>query len=188
MTSSILNTLLSNSKKAKALIGVRKYEDGDDLFVGYIVDYNDVLIQLQQVTKYGLEDGVVILKIEDVETFEFEDDYIKAYQYLFENANKIKEQTVKSLKLPKGENWQYEVAKDLFETKKIVTIEVSNDSTVVNGYIIDFDETHISFKPIDNIGKEEGTIIYKLVDVASFSIDELESRKRQTFNEWRKKA
>jgi hypothetical protein len=188
MTNSILDKILAHSKKTKTLIGVRKYEDDDELYLGYIIEYSDLLIQMQQVSKYGLKDGVIILKIEDVETFEVEDDYVKAYQFLLENAKEIKEQTVESLKLPKTENWQYEVVKDLFLTKRIVTIELSNERIVVNGYIVDFDKTYLSFNPIDHIGKEQGTIIYKLVDLTSLSIDELESRKRQTFNEWRKEA
>jgi hypothetical protein len=188
MTSKILNKVLSHSKKTKTITGVRKYNDGDDLYVGYVVDYNDTLLVLQHITKFGLEDGLMVEKIENIESFETEDDYVKSYQFLVKNKTKIFKQTVKSIKLPDNENWQYELLKARFDKGKLVTIELNNDDLVTHGYIVDFDESNLAFKPIDNLGNEEGTTIYKIADISGLTIDRVESRKRQALYEWKKKS
>ncbi len=182
MSNKILNKILSHSKKTKTVIGVRKYNDGDDLYVGYIVDYNDTLIVLQHISKLGLEDGLIIEKIENIESFETEEKYLRAYQLLFANANKIKNQTVKNIKLPvKGKNWQFELLKNNFHQGKIVSVELNDQETIVQGFVIDFDEIHLYFNPISNIGEDEGKNIYKLSDITAFSVDRVESRKREAF-------
>jgi hypothetical protein len=188
MANKIVEKILSHSKKTKTLIGVRKYNDGDDLYIGYIVEYNDTLIVLQHVTIFGLEDGLMVEKIENIETFETEDDYVKSFQFLFKNKNKILKQTVKNIKLPESENWQYELLKSKFDKGKLVTIELNNDDKVTHGYIIDVDEKNLQFNPIDKLGKDEGITIYKLSDISGLTIDRLESRKRQAFYDWKKKA
>ncbi len=188
MTNRILDKLLSHSKKTKTVIGVRKYNDGDDFYVGYIVDFNDTLIVLQHISKFGLEDGLLVEKIENIESFETEDDYVKSYQLLFKNANKIGRQTVKNIKLSKDENWQYELLKSKFDKGKIVTIELNNDDSLTHGFILDFDERHFHFKPISNLGVDEGENVYKLSDITSLTVDKIESRKRAALYEMRKKA
>lgn len=187
MTSKILEKILSHSKKTKTIIGVRKYNDGDDLYVGYIVDYNETLIVLQHITKFGLEDGLMVEKIDNIESFETEDDYVKSYQILVKNANKIKKQTVKTIKLNEGENWQYELLKAKFDKGKIVTVELNNDDLVAHGFIVDFDETFLYFNPIDKLGNDDGKNVYKLSDISGLTIDRLESRKRQAFYDLKKK-
>jgi len=187
MNSKILEKVLSHSKKTKTIIGMRKYNEGDDIYIGYVVDYNETLIVLQHVTKFGLEDGLMVEKIDNIESFETEDEYVKSYQLLVKNVNKIKKQTIKSLKLKEGENWQYELLKTKFDKGKIVTIELNNDNLVTHGFIVDFDETFLHFNPIDNLGNDEGSKIYKLSDISGLTIERLESRKRQTFYDLKKK-
>ncbi|MBK8367690.1 MAG: hypothetical protein IPL10_09785 [Bacteroidetes bacterium] len=188
MKNKILENILSHSKKTKSIISVRKYNEGDDIYVGYIVDYTDTLIILQHITKYGVEDGLMIEKIDNIETFESDDDYAKSLQFLFENKAKISKQTVKSMKLTNSEYWQYELLKIMFDKSKLVTIELNNDDLVSHGYIIDFDKTNLQFKPIDKLGNDEGITIYKLLDISGLTIDTLESRKRQALYDWKKKA
>ncbi len=184
MKPKILEKIIAHSKKTKTLIGVRKYNEGDDFYVGYIVDFNDKLIVLQHITKFGLEDGLIVEKIENIESFETEEDYVKSYQFLFDNQNKISNQTIKNIKLSKGENWQYALLKNKFDKGQIFTIELNND-TYIHGYLIDFDETYIQLKSIDNLGNNEGIIIYKLSDISGFTFERLESRKRQVFYDWK---
>jgi len=186
MTTKILEKILSNSKQNKSIIGVRKYSDGEDIYIGYIVDYNETLIVLQHITKYGLEDGLIVEMIENIESFETGGEYTSAYQHLLTNHKEIKEQTVKTLKLEEGQNWQYHLLTSMFDIIKIITVELNNN-TFTHGFIVDFDETYVHLNQIDHVGKDEGTIIYKINDIVSLTIDRLESRKRLALYKWRKK-
>ena len=188
MENNVLEKLLSHSKTTKTAIGIRKYNDNDDLYVGYIVDYTDSIIVFQHISKYGLEDGLIVEKIENIETFETEDEYIKTYNYFFKNANIIGKQTIKKIKLPKDENWQYEMLKSKFDKGKIVTVEINNSGTDTHGFIVDFDETYLNFNPITNLGIDEGGIIFKLSDISGFAVDRLESRKREALYNSKKKV
>ena len=178
---------MANSKKTKTIVSARKYNDEDTLYVGYIVDFNDSIFIMQQVSTYGLPDGLLIESIDNIESFEMSE-YEKSYQYLFENADKIKPQTISSLKLPKGDNWKYDLLKVLFAQKKVITIQLTSENAIVTGFIVDLDEKYLHFHMISNIGEDQGKIIYNLTDISTFTIDELESRKRNTFYEWRQKA
>jgi hypothetical protein len=184
MESRIVESILSHSKETKSLIGIRKYNDDDDFYVGYIIDYNETLLSFQHITKYGAKDGILVEKIENIESIETGDDYIKAYQFLILNPDKIPQQTLENINLPNTDNWQYEILKSLHEESRIVTIELSSD-TLVHGYIIDIDEDNLQINPIGNSGKDEGVSIYKLLDIAAISAEQLESRKRQAFFNWR---
>ena len=188
MTNKILDKILAHSKKTKALIGIRKYNDGDDFWLGYIIDYNDTIVAMQLVSKFGLDDGLIVEKIENIESVETDNDYIKAFQYLYKNSSKIAKQTVKSIKISDVEKWQYELLKTKFHKGKLVTIELNNGDTITHGYIIDFDEIYLQFKPINNVGEEEGISVYKLSDISSLTVERIESRKRETFYNWKKKA
>jgi hypothetical protein len=188
MITGILNNILEHSKANKQLIGFRKYHDGGDIYVGYVIDYNDVFIQLQHITKYGDEDGILLLKIDDMESFEAEEDYYKFHQYLISNGNKIKPQEVRSFPIPETEDWQYEALIHLSEFKTIITISLRTDDSIINGYILDFDEVYLNFQTVGNLGEDTGFAIYRLADIASVGIGRMEARKRETFYEWRNKA
>lgn len=182
MKNNVLNKVLAHSKKTKTIIGLRKYDDNEDLLVGHVIDYNDTLILLQQLTVFGLDDGIITIETKAIETIETEDSYVTAYQYLSENTDKIKAQTVIKLSLPKKKNWQYELISELSVKKKMIAIELAD--SLIHGFIIDFDEHYLNFNSIGNTGQDEGRIIYKLNEILSVSIDELSSRKRQAFYEW----
>lgn len=187
MKNKILEKILIHSKKTKSLIGIRKYNEGDDFWLGYIVDFNEELIVLQHISKLGVDDGLLIEKIDNIESFETGDEYIKSYEFLYKNSSKVDKQTIKSVELPNSDSWQYDLLKNKFDKNKIVTIELNNSDTITHGFIIDFDETHFQFQPISNLGEEEGFNIYKISDISSLAVDRLESRKRQAFYNWRKK-
>ena len=187
MKKNILTKLLTHSKKTKTILSARKYNEDDTHFVGYIIDFNETVFVMQQVSMYGLHDGLLIETFDNIETFEI-DEYEKSYQYLFDNADKITEQTITKLALPKGDNWKFDLLKTLFAEKKIITIQLSSDNIIVTGFILDFDETYLQFNVISPIGEDQGKVIYKLADISTFTIDELDSRKRKVFNDWRQKA
>lgn len=179
MTQNILENFLAHSKKTKSIIGIRKHND--DLYVGYIVDYNETYIIMQHISKTGMEDGLLIEQISSIESFETDDDYVKSYQMLFLDKTKIGKQTIKNVKLPKGADWQYELLMSLFGKGKIISIELKGADDVIHGFILGFDETYLRLKPIGSTGTDEGESIYHLGDIDAITVDRIESRKRETF-------
>lgn len=175
----MLSKALAHSKKNKSVIGVRKYGDDSEFYAGYIVDFTEELLVLQHLTKYAVEDGIIVFRMQDIESFETEDDYVKAIQYLFDNPEKLLKQSVKALKAGKYESWQYHFLKTVASSKSIITIEINKGELETNGFIMDFDKDFLKLQPISNTGASEGENFYKLEDITSISINKLESRKRE---------
>lgn len=182
----LIAEILEHSKKTKSILSARQLGDSSNQFVGYILDFDDKIFIMQQVTTKGLKDGLLIEAIDNIETFE-KGDYEDAYGYLFNNIKILSEQTVGNLKLPKSSNWKFEILRTLFKLDKIITIQLKTDDNIVTGMILEMDETHLKFNPLTNVGKDEGTVIYAIDNISTFTVDELESRKIKVLNEWRKK-
>lgn len=179
----ILKHILEESKKKKTIISARKYNDGKTIYVGYILDFNDSIFMMQQVSKNGLEDGIYIDNIENIESFELRD-YEQAYQFLFENSFKLSDQKIKYIDLPNSENWKFELIKLLFSLNDIVSIKFNNDD-YVTGYILNYDEVNVNFKCYNDVGIVDGIIIYKIEDFCSFNIDDFDIRRTKLFINWR---
>jgi hypothetical protein len=187
MLSRIIKEILTYSQETKTLISVRKRNSDDDTWVGYIVEFNDTLFVLQHISPLGIEDGLIIERIDNIDNFEIEDKYAKSIQMLFDNQTTIQKQTVKAVVISNDENWQYELLRNGFDHKRIITIEVNNSDLVNHGFILDYDDTSLQFKAITRTGEDDGIETYRLVDITSITIDRLEGRKRQWLYDMKKK-
>ncbi|GAB2815860.1 hypothetical protein [Ferruginibacter profundus] len=187
MISRIIREILTYSQETKTLISVRKRNSDDNVWVGYIVDFNDTLFVLQHISSLGLEDGMIIERIDNIDNFEIEDNYIKSIQLLFDNQNRIQKQIVKTVEISNEDNWQYELLKIGFDQGKIITVEVNNSDTVNFGFVLDYDDTSLQLKAITKTGEDDGIETYRLADITSITVDRLEGRKRQLLHEIKKK-
>ncbi|MCF8294174.1 MAG: hypothetical protein K9I70_10220 [Chitinophagaceae bacterium] len=183
MKQKILKKILSHSRKTKSIISARQFGDSSNQFVGYILDYDENIFIMQQVSVLGLEDGLLIESIDNIETFEM-GEYEAAYQFLFENPTKLSNQTIKEIALPKTKNWKLDLLEKLFALNEIITIQLKSDNNTITGFVVSFDEMHLEFNPLSNLGRDEGIVIYKLDDISTFTINELDSRRIRTFKEW----
>lgn len=180
MLNRILEKILSNSKEEKRLIGVRKNSDEDNCWIGYIVDYNDELIVLQHISPLGMEDGLVVEELKNIDSLETDDSYVKSIQLLYENSKRLANQNVRNIDLNSEDNWQFELLQNTFDQGKIISVEINNADNVDYGFVYDFDELTLQLKAIGKTGEEVGLQTYHLADITSLTIDRLEARKRET--------
>ncbi len=179
MAHSILDKLLAHSQETKSLIAVRRYNDGNNFHLGYIVDFNENLFVLQCYTRLGVEDGLLIDQIDHIESFESDDDYVKSYDIFIKSKEKITKQKTKDIAITVSDNWVLEILKTENISDRIITLELNKDGCIIHGYVLEFDEFYIKFRVITNIEADDGTNIYKIADITSFTIEQSESRKRE---------
>jgi hypothetical protein len=179
MISRIIGKILSHSQETQTLIGVRKNNDEDKCWVGYIVDFNETLFVLQHISPMGLLDGLILEKLENIDNFETDDEYIKTIQILFEQKNKIAKQAIRNIEITEEENWQYEVLKNSFDQGRLISVEINNSDTVNYGYVLDYDDASLQISAISDIGEGAGTQTYRLTDISSLTVDRIEGRKRE---------
>jgi hypothetical protein len=187
MTSRIISEILTYSQETKTLIGVRKRNSEDSVWVGYITDFNDSIFILQHVSSLGIEDGLVIEMIDNIDNFETDDDYLKSIQLLFEQENPVQKQQVKAVEMPGEDNWQYDLLKNGFDQGRIITVEVNDSNTVNYGFVLDYDEISLQLRAVTKVGEENGTETYCLAEITSLTVDRLEGRKRQFLYEMKKR-
>ena len=185
MKTEIIKKILLFSKENKSIISTRQFGETATQFVGYILDFKENIFSMQQITTNGFKDGILIESIDNIETIEC-GEYERAYQFLHDNFDKIDKQTINNIELPQNENWKFELIKQLHLLNEIISIQLESDKNIIIGKIVNFDETHLEFNPLNNVGKDEGIVIYKLDNITTFTINELESRRIKLFSEWRK--
>lgn len=183
---SILNQLLERSKLNKELLGLWKYNDDEAFWCGYVIDYNETLINIQHFTNYGKPDGKIITQIGNIQSVDFDDEYAKAMQIVIDYSKEIEKEENFDFVLPQNENWDFEIIKSLEGNFNIVSsIEISN-SDYYSGFIVEVSESDFVLRCVGKMGEDEGLVLYKIEDVTGFRINDIDNRKRCLLYKWRK--
>ncbi len=173
---SIINQILEKSKSNKELISLWEYGD-DNFWCGYVINYNSTLVQIQHFSKYGQNDGIVILRIENIESIDFEDEYVDILQYLINNFEEKIKLEFKEIILPDSEDWQTILLKQFEGNGKIVSFEI-NGSEYYSGLILHCSDKDFVAKMIGSRGEIVANAIYKNENITAFKINNIEQRKR----------
>ncbi|MBN2730162.1 MAG: hypothetical protein JXR53_13135 [Bacteroidales bacterium] len=181
----VLKKILQESKDKKSLIGIRIVNEDGRFYCGYILDFNETLIQIQHYSESGQYDGVIIEKIENIESIDSEDEYSAAFQYLIERQNKFTNKTNK-IELPNSDCWQFDFLRDYKLTNQILSFDFDMDYTIY-GKIVDLDSEFVKLETIERLGELDGFSSYRLNDIKAISIDNIESMKRKALLEWNEK-
>lgn len=186
MSESILIDILQKSKDNKEIIGIWKYNDEDSFWVGYVKDFNEELVVIQHYTKYGKLDGIIIERIAEIKSIDFNDDYTKSLKYIIENSALLENDNDFNLKLNDSEDWQLEVLKQTEGNKDLMVSVEINGSDYYSGFVLIVSETDFILNMVGKFGEDEGRTIFKIEDVTSFRVNDLDDRKRKLLYNWRK--
>lgn len=187
-TTKILQEIFFNSKKTKKLLGFHDRHIGiDDFCIGYVLDFDDSIVVIQHVKKYGENDGIHIKQISTLEKIETEDEYLTTCQMFFENPKLLPKQTIEGVKFSFSDTWQYHFLNDNSCIGELIAFDLNGEDYFNLGYLIDFDEDNFIIHLVGQSGENQGTNVYHLSDINSFGLDTLECRKRKCMYELRNK-
>jgi len=186
MNGSILFDILKKSKENKEIIGIWKYNDSEGFWSGYVRDYNEELVTIQHFTKYGKADGVIIERIENIKCIDFDDDYAEAMQCLIDYSAELDKETKIEVTLNDNEDWQLGILKQVKGRKDIIARLEINGSDYFSGFITKISETDLILHCLGKMGEDEGAVIYRLEDITSVRINDIDNRKRVMLYNWRK--
>lgn len=176
--------ILEKSKREKKFISIWLY--GDGFWFGFVKKFTEDFVLLQHYTKFGKPDGLIILKIENIESIDFEDDYSRAMEYLVENAEKIDQDSEIEIDITHPETWQKDILEDQIGRRdRIVRVQINEDN-FYNGFVEWCNDENLILSLIGKDGEDEGKSIYKVEDISSIRINDLENRKRILLYNWRK--
>lgn len=174
----------SESKKDKKLLLIKKYS-GEASFCGYVLSYNSNAVQIQHFSRNGKSDGIITIRYFDIYYITINDEYLDSLQYLIDNNDLIDKEKNGVLPLEPTSEWIYQT---LWEYKKdkstLLGVEINGDWYI--GFVDNIDDTFLSFIEIERNGIELDTSIFKIEDITSIHINELDSRRRLLLYNWRK--
>ncbi|WP_419032908.1 hypothetical protein [Dysgonomonas gadei] len=180
----LYDKIFTESKKSKKLLYFKKYT-GETSFCGYVLSFNSNTVQIQHFTRNGKSDGVITLRYSDINYITVDNDYLKSIQYIIDNNTLIDSEQSSTLPLDSSSNWVFNTLNEYKKDKStLLGIEANGDWYV--GFVNDVDDIFFSFTEIDRNGFVLDTSIYKLEDVSSIHINELESRRRLLLYNWHK--
>jgi hypothetical protein len=185
MNGSLLFEVLEKSKKYKEIIGIWKYNDDDGFWAGYVKEYTEELVTIQHFTKYGKSDGIIVERIDNIQSIDFDDDYAKAMQCLVDYSTVLDKDENFKLELNDNQDWQIEILKQLEGTDQIVRLEI-NGSDYFSGFITKLSASDLVLYCVGKMGENEGTVIYRIEDVTAVRVNDIENRKRAMLYKWRK--
>ena len=175
---SLIKKILENSKSEKRFIGIWIRNDDDGFWSGFVQDYNNEYVYIKHFSKYGKPDGIVVEKIDQIESIDFDDTYSQCMQYLIENTIELDFEEEITLPLPDDENWQYLTLKEQLKNKeRIVRIEI-NEEEFFSGFVEAIDTRHVTIHRIGNLGEDENFSLFNLDDITTVRINDLENRKK----------
>lgn len=175
----VFHNILKTSKNNKQLIGIRLYDNGDDFFLGFVEYFNELIIQLRKFNKDGIDDGIIILKINDIENFDFDSKYIKSYQKLIDE--KYPEMAFKnSVSFKSGDFWYKEYLMEFLKKDTLIEFEINNEH-VLSGFIIEIAENDFTSKMVEQEGIGNGYSTYRIDDITSLAFYSIDSTRRQQF-------
>lgn len=172
------------SQEDQKLISIHLY--GQDSFhCGYILDFNETHITIQDHTRFGEADGVVVEKIENIECIDIDDKYNKAFEFLVKNQVKLRKMLsdAKSLEIKASNPREFmmECAENIIPCQ----IYFTNDEAI-HGFVRDISFGDVNIHCLGSMGTDLGMSIYKIKDVSSVTIGQKETVKRTMLFNWKK--
>lgn len=186
MEGSVLYDILERSKTTKEIICIWNYSDSEGFWSGYVEDYSDELIFLRHFTKYGKSDGIIMQRLVDIKTIDFDDDYSKAMQCIIDYSAELDKEQHLELPVPSTELWQFSLLKH-FENDmdNLIKIEI-NGNDHYSGFVGRVTEHDFIFHCVGTLGEAEAKAFYRIEDVTMIRHSDIENRKRLMLYRWRK--
>ncbi|GAA4056555.1 hypothetical protein [Flavobacterium chungnamense] len=183
---SLLIQQLEKSKQNKELLSFTVYGDDSKFWCGYVVDYSEDFVAIQHFTKFGKKDGIIVHPIDNFERIDFNDDYVKAMECVIDYSDQIYKPNTMNLGFSQSENFYRSVLIQLTGNKDVIaSFEISNDD-YYSGYIIEVSDIDFAINCVGKSGEDLGMSLFKIEDITSIQLDDVDNRRRNILFKWRK--
>jgi len=182
----MIKDILEKSQREKNIIGVWVYGDEESFWSGYVRELKDDFFTFQHFTKYGKPDGLIVEKIANVQSIDFDDDYSKVMAYLIVNHDKIEQEEKIDLEIHHAHTWQTDILEPFIGNKnRIIYIQVNRDS-FYSGFVEWVNDQHLVLRLVGKNGEDEGKSLFRIEDINTIRINSKENRRRMLLYKWRK--
>lgn len=180
-------SILSHYKENQAIVNVFNVNESEDVFwCGKILDYTTETMTIKHYTKFGKYDGIIIEKLENIRSIEFDYSYAKAMEIMIENHFLL--DAYEEFDLPTSiSHSTYDIIDYCFKNMKLPVISFSYYEEIYVGEILEYNTEIVTFKSIDNTGVAYAITHLKIEDIETIRIDDIQTRKRKLIYKHKKK-
>lgn len=188
MNTSILYSTLLKSKENKEIISIWQYDSDKGSYVGYVTEISEDHLTFKHYTSFGKCDGLIVIRIANIKTIDFNDDYTKVMECVIQYSNIFDEPSNFELNIGFSNNWQYDALLKLAETENQVTSIEINGSDYFTGLIKEISTEDFTLHCIGKNGEDQGSALFRIEDITEIRANDLDNRRRLLLYKWRKSS
>jgi hypothetical protein len=171
----MFQNIFAQSIENKKILSISTYGDTSS-WIGFVVAATTDLVTIEHISKYGRYDGIVTLKIADIERIDLDDDMCRSIHYLYHNKVEI-ERLSKSYESMDSNTGDFlAVLTECKEKNLICSIDTKEMYLTCFVLNVDFEEIH--FLAIDEYGQKDGECYVKMEDINYVSCGRLQEMRR----------
>lgn len=181
---SLLQNQIKIAKEQRKLMSFVEYGSDTNFFCGYVLDFTSEMITIKHITKFGKDDGLIVQPLSAFVRIDFDDDYALAMEHIVENSDKIYISSNHNIDYSNSDYYVNIFKYFCGNSDVILSFEIDNDFN--SGYLVDYSETEFSIHSVGKDGEDLGMSIFKIEDITSVQIDDVDNRRRHLLFQWRK--
>ena len=183
---SIFQSTLERSRENHEIISIWQYNSDKNSLVGYVTEISEEHITLKHYTVYGKCDGLIAIKISNIKTIDFNDDYTKVLECVIQYSSIFDKPSDFQLNIGFSNNWQFDALHKLVTSENQVASFEINGSEYFTGLVTEISEQDFILNCIGKNGEDCGNAVYRIEDVSEIRVNDLDNRRRLLLYNWRK--
>lgn len=184
MSMSLLQHQLKIAKEQKKILSFIEYGSDTNFFCGYVLDYTLEMVTIQHLTKFGKDDGLIVQPLSAFVRIDFDDDYSLGMEHIIANSDKIYIPSNFNIDFSSSDYYMNIFKYFCGNTEVILSFEIDNDFN--SGYLVGYSEVDFSIRIIGKDGEDLGMSIFRIEDLTSIQIDDVDNRRRHLLYQWRR--
>jgi hypothetical protein len=171
----MFQNIFSEAAESKKIISVNTYGDSAT-WIGFVLAHTTEQVTMEHVSKYGRNDGVITLKISDIERVDVDDEMCRSINYLYHNTKEFAKLSKTYASLESNTGDFLAVLAECKDKNLICSIDTKELYLCCFILNVDFEEVHIL--AIDEHGQKDGECFIKMDDVNYISYGRLHEMRR----------
>lgn len=160
--------IFTESLEQQKILSFTMYSDSDTSWVGYVSAFNTENVSFVHISPTGEYDGVVSVKIEDIERVDIDDDLCKKIAYLHKNHELLQHLSNEYASLNLDVSDYRATLTECMERELICGIDTK--SFYFRCFVLDIQFEEIRILALDNFGHKDGECILRLEDINYVSV------------------
>lgn len=168
--------IFTESLEQHKILSFTMYSDSDTSWVGYVSSFTTESVSFNHISPTGEYDGVVTVKIEDIERVDMDDDLCKKIAYLHNNQEVLKKLSQEYAALSLDLSDYRATLTECMEQELICGIDTK--SFYLRCFVQDIQFEEIRILAIDTFGHKDGECILRLEDINYISVGRIKELTR----------